>query len=365
MALRIAIIGTRGIPANYGGFETFAEELSTALVQRGHQVTVYCRSNYVQNDKKYYRDVRLVVLPTIRFKYFDTVAHTFFSVLHALFRKYDVVLICNSVNSLFSIIPRLVFQKVVVNVDGLEWQRAKWNKLGQWVYRFSEFLATFLPHQIVTDSRVIQAYYEKKFGKSSTFIPYGAPMERVQTDAILKKFDLKRRQYILYVSRLEPENNAHVVLKAFEKTETNMKLVIVGDAPYSREYIDELKGTQDERVIFTGYVFGDGYNELQSNAYCYIQATEVGGTHPALLEGMGYGNCVLANDVPEHREVIGDSGCYFKAQLMDSLASQLHYLLNHPDEVMRFREKASIRMREKYTWDQVTRDYEDLFLRMT
>ena len=364
MALRIAIMGTRGIPANYGGFETFAEELSTALVRKGHEVTVYCRSNNIRYDSGYYKGVRLVVLPTLGFKYFDTVAHTFLSVLHCSFRKFDVVLICNSVNSVFSFIPRLTGKKVAVNVDGLEWQRAKWNKIGKGVYRMSEFLATFLPHHIVTDSRVIQGYYAKKFGKQSTFIPYGAPKRSEIDGQMLKKLHLESRHYVLYVSRLEPENNAHVVIKAFERTKTDMKLVIVGDAPYSREYIDELKRTKDPRIIFTGYVFGQDYRELQSHAYCYIQATEVGGTHPALLEGMGYGNCILVNDVPEHREVMGNTGCYFNACDIDDLANKLQYLLKSPGEVKKYRKITLARARAKYSWENVTTDYEWLFFRL-
>ena len=364
MGLRIAIMGIRGIPANYGGFETFVEALSTRLVKKGHHVTVYCRSNSILYPERVYMGVELVLLPTVRHKYFDTVAHTFLSVFHCLRRKYDVILICNSVNSIFSFVPRIVGTRVAVNVDGLEWQRSKWNIFGKWVYRISEYFSTILPNQVVTDSRFIQAYYRKRFRKNSVYIPYGSPTGRVNTDSILKEYSLKSRRYVLYVSRLEPENNAHLVIKAFERTRTDMQLVVVGDAPYNEEYIRGLKRTKDTRILFTGYVFGHGYRELQSNAYLYIQATEVGGTHPALLEGMGYGNCILANDVPEHREVLGDSGRYFTTRLSDDLAEELQYLLDHSDEVARLREKASARAGKKYSWKKVTADYESLFKKM-
>jgi glycosyltransferase involved in cell wall biosynthesis len=364
MALKIAIMGTRGIPANYGGFETFAEELSTRLVGRGHAVTVYCRSNNIQYSDSHYKGVRLVILPTLKFKYFDTVVHTFLSVFHGLRRTFDAVLICNSVNSVFSIIPRLKGQKVAVNVDGLEWQRAKWSKVGKTVYRISEFLATFFPDHVVTDSVTIQKYYQKKFGKGSTFIPYGAPTQKIESDEILKRFGLKNRKYVLYVSRLEPENNAHVVVQAFEKTKTDLNLVVVGDAPYNPKYIDDLKNTKDTRIVFTGYVFGQGYRELQSHAYCYVQATEVGGTHPALLEGMGFGNCILANDVPEHREVLGDAGVYFDARQTENLTTRLQYLLDRPEEVEEYRTLASERARNEYSWEMVTSRYERLFRKM-
>lgn len=358
-------MGIRGIPANYGGFETFAEELSTRLVSRGHQVTVYCRSNIIKYEGEYYKGVRLIILPTISHKYLDTVAHTFLSVWHALFKeKFAVVLICNSANSIFSFVPRLGRMRVVVNVDGLEWKRKKWNLLGQWFYRISEYLATFLPNEIVTDARDIQAYYQKKFQKVSTYIPYGAPKEKTSTKEILRKFGLDPRKYVLYVSRLEPENNAHLVVRAFEKAKTDLKCVIVGDAPYNGKYIQELKKTKDSRIIFTGSIYGQGYRELQSNAYFYVQATEVGGTHPALLEGMGHGNCVLANDVPEHREVLQDAGFFFDTRQNGELAEKMQYLLDHPEVVAEAGKKAVERIERNYTWDKITDDYEKLFYRL-
>jgi glycosyltransferase involved in cell wall biosynthesis len=363
--LKIAIMGIRGIPANYGGFETFAENIAPQLVERGHEVTVYGRLNFIDSKLQSYLGVRIIVLPTIRHKYFDTVAHTFLCVFHSLFReRFDVILICNSANSIFSFIPRLKGQKVAVNVDGLEWQRKKWNRIGQWVYRTSEFLATVLANQIVTDSKVIQEYYLKRFHKRSSFIPYGTPTEKMSSSNILDKFNLKPNGYILYVSRLEPENNAHLVVNAFKKIKTDKKLIIVGDAPYNSEYIQNLRKNKDPRIIFTGYIFGKGYHELQSHAYIYVQATQVGGTHPALLEGMGFGNCVLALDVPEHREVLEDAGVFFLKERPDDLTQKMQYLLDNNDEVNKYQDKAITRSRSKYSWEGVVLDYEKLFFKM-
>ena len=362
--MKIAVMGIRGIPSNYGGFETFAEELAPRLVKMGHEVTVYGRSNNIEYREKYYKGVRIIVLPTISHKYLDTVVHTFVTVIYSIFKKYDVVLLCNSVNSLFSLMLRLTGKKVALNVDGLEWKRQKWNTLGKWVYKASEYLSTIFPNKVVTDARDVEKYYLEKFNKESTFIPYGAPTEKAQTKDVLEKYNLKPREYVLYVSRLEPENNAHLVVKAFEGVKTDLKLVIVGDAPYNTEYIQKLKETKDSRIIFTGYVFGAGYREFQSNAYFYIQATEVGGTHPALLEGMGYGNCILANDVPEHKEVVGEAGFYFEKSNYVDLQKQCQYLLDNPEIVADAREKASKRVKEKYDWDVVSTSYEKLFKEM-
>jgi glycosyltransferase involved in cell wall biosynthesis len=364
LKMRIALLGTRGIPASYGGFETFAEQLSVRLAAKGHDVTVYGRSNYIQTRDKTYRGVRLVVLPNVMHKYLDTPVHTFLCTLHALFRRYDVYFYCNSANAFSTLLPRVLGKKVALNVDGLEWKRAKWNAFGRAVYRVSEFLATVIPQCVVTDARTVQAYYDRRFHKKSVWIPYGTPSGRLASDAALKQWGLKKNGYVLYVSRLEPENNAHAVIRAYEMVRSDLPLVIVGDAPFSTAYIRKLKNTRDTRVRFTGYVFGQGYHELQSHARCYVQATEVGGTHPALVEAMGHGNCVLANDVPEHREVLGDAGLYFEAGRPETLARQIEWLLGHPERATEYGKAAFERARVHFSWDRVTEDYERLFRRV-
>jgi glycosyltransferase involved in cell wall biosynthesis len=355
------MLGTRGIPANYGGFEKFLEELSVRLVKRGHEVTVYGRSNYIRVPERIYRGVRLVVLPNIMHKYLDTPVNTLLATLHAVSRKYDVFLYCNSANVLCALLPRILGMRVVLNVDGLEWKRAKWSVFGKTVYKLSEFLATFIPNCVVTDAKEVQEYYRKKFNKTTLCIAYGASENRVQTDEALKRYRLEKGRYVLYVSRLEPENNAHAVVQAFEKVRTGHKLAIVGDSPFSLEYIRRLKSTRDPRIVFTGYLFGRGYQELQSHAYCYVQASEVGGTAPALVDAMGYGNCILANDVPQHHEVLGDAGLYFKVKDGQNLANALRYVLDNPEAVKAMRIMALKRVREKYSWEKVTSDYEQTF----
>ena len=361
--MKIAILGTRGIPANYGGFETFAEELSCRLVQKGHDVTVYGRTNNIRYHGRYYKGVRLVLLPTISHKYLDTVAHTFLSVWHVLFRDVDVVLICNAANSIFSILPRLAGKKTVVNVDGLERQRRKWNALGRSYYRLSEWLSTFLPTALVTDAKTIQDYYWKRYGKQSYFIPYGAQDSRVASHSALDRLGLKPEEYFLYVSRLEPENNALLVVKAFERVETDKKLVVVGNAPYARDYIAEVKSTADPRIIFPGAIYGVGYRELQSHAFCYIHATEVGGTHPALLEAMGCGRCVLYLDTVENREVAGDAAIAFHNS-PDELARKIQNVLAYRHLREQCQTRALQRVRECYRWEGVASEYERLFLEL-
>jgi len=361
--MRIAILGTRGVPASYGGFETFAEHLSTRLVARGHDVTVYCRSHYVSPRQIEYHGVRLKVLPTIRHKYFDTVIHTFLSALRAMPERYDAALICNAANAPFAPILRMAGTPVAVNVDGLEHKRKKWNWLGRSYYKLAERLSIILPNETVTDARVIQEYYLSRYNASSTMIAYGAEVER-RPDPTVRQWRVEPNRYVLYVSRLEPENNAHLVIEAFKKVRTAYKLLIVGDAPYAHEYISELRARArgDKRIIFTGFVFGQDYRTLQQNAYCYVHATEVGGTHPALLEAMGYGNCVLTLAAPENVEVVGEAGIPYADEA--DLAAQLQRVLRDGSLVSSYRLRAQERIRKHYDWEHVVDCYEELFARM-
>jgi len=363
--MRIAILGTRGIPASYGGFETFAEHLSTRLVARGHDVTVYCRAHYVSPRQLEYHGVKLKVLPTIRHKYFDTVVHTFLSALHAVSGRYDAALICNCANAPFSPILRLTGTPVAINVDGLEHKRKKWGWLGRRYYRFAEYLSTLLPNEMVTDAQVIQDYYLTRHNAASTMIAYGSEVERRVDRNTVRKWRVEPNRYVLYVSRLEPENNAHLVIEAFKKVRTAYRLLIVGDAPYAEQYINSLKtiARGDKRIIFTGFVFGQDYRALQQNAYCYVHATEVGGTHPALLEAMGYGNCVLTLATPENIEVVGEAGVPYVDEF--DLAEKLRRVLRDGSLVQAYRNRAQQRVRSRYDWESVVDQYEQLFASMS
>jgi len=357
--MKLAILGTRGIPANYGGFETFAEELGTRLAARGHDVTVYGRSNNIRFPGKTYKGVKLAILPTIGTKHLDTIAHTFLSVLHAVPQRFDCILMCNAANAVFAAVPRLTATPVALNVDGIERLRKKWGPAARAYYRLSERLATMIPNRIVTDAAVIHDYYLKEYRKPSVMIAYGAECGGLETTQVLEQLGVRSREYFLYVSRLEPENNAHVVVQAFEKIETNKLLLVVGDAPYAREYIDRLKATKDPRILFPGAIYGAGYRELQSHAYAYIQATEVGGTHPALIEAMAAGNCVIAKATPENREVVADSGLFFYDA--GDLARQMQLTLADAGLVAHMQACAQSRAKKYYSWDAVTDKYEKLF----
>jgi glycosyltransferase involved in cell wall biosynthesis len=358
--MRIALLGTRGIPASYGGFETFAEELSTRLVERGHFVTVYCRTRYQSPS---YRGVELRYLPTIRHKYLDTLAHSCLSSLELLRHRYDAVLYCNAANAVFALWPRLVGMPTALNVDGLERNRKKWNSIAKSWYLLSEWLSTWCPTTVITDAEHIEEYYRARYGKASTFIPYGADAAKVPARQAVEELGLVPGQYILYVSRLEPENNALLVREAFERVETDMKLAIVGSAPYASDYIRQVKSTSDPRIVIPGAIYGEGYKQLQSHCFAYVQATEVGGTHPALIEAMGRGAMVLYLRTPENSEVAGDAAIPFDS---DDLAEKLQAAVRvGPDERESWGRRAQSRVEERYSWDAVTTTYERLFRRLS
>jgi glycosyltransferase involved in cell wall biosynthesis len=358
--MKIAIAGTRGIPARYGGFETFAEELSRRLAARGHDVTVYCRQRH---DEPTYLGTRLVYLPTIRHKYLDTIVHTFLSTLHVLVRRQDVCLYCNAANAMFTILPRLTGTPVALNVDGLERNRKKWNILARTWYVVSERLATVLPNAVVSDAQKIAEYYTSRYGKATVFIPYGAPTGRLTSANVLPRLGLEQQHYFLYVSRMEPENNALLVREAFEQVDTDLKLALVGDAPYADEYIQRVQDTNDERVVIPGAIYGQDYHELQSHSFAYIQATEVGGTHPALIEAMGRGALTMYLDTPENAEVAGGAGIPFTH---DNLAERLREVIAmSPEEQNSWRTKAMERVRASYSWEAVTDAYESLLRSLT
>jgi glycosyltransferase involved in cell wall biosynthesis len=354
--MRIAIIGTRGVPANYGGFETFAEQLGERLVRRGHHITVYGRNQWVPPNISTYRGLEIVRLPAPQSKYLETVVHTLFSAFDLLRRRHDIVYICNSANVPAAIVLMLAGRRVVLNVDGLEWQRAKWNTIGRLYYRACAWIAAHLPIEVVTDARVIQEHYRTAYGRDTRFFPYGTDLEPVPDDGTLERLGLEAGRYVLYVSRLEPENNAHVVIEAYTKVTGEVPLAVIGDAPYASEYIARLHATTDPRVRFFGAIYGNGYHVLRSHAAVYVQATEVGGTHPALVEAMGFGNAIVANDVPEHRETLGDSGRYYRGA--GGLAREIQAVLDDPEVAQDLGRRAHERAAAKYGWDAVTDAYE-------
>lgn len=354
-------MGSRGIPANYGGYETLMEELGPRLVDRGFAVTVYCRSHYTPRHMRRYRGVDLIVLPTIATKHLDTPVHTLLSVLHAARRGFDAVLVVNSANAIFLPVLKTSGVPVALHMDGIERQRAKWGWLGSRVYAWSERLAAHVPDAVISDAEVVRQYFDRRWGIDSWVIAYGVDPRPEPAGEVLRDLGLEPRSYFLYVSRFEPENNPHRVVQAYRDVGGDLPLVMVGTAPYARKFIREFQRRADPRVLFPGAVYGRGYRELMSNALAYIHATEVGGTHPALVEAMGYGNCVVVNETPENVETAGGTGLLFRAGEPTTLTRVLERLRVDPQLVAEQRAEAARHARAAFDWDRVADRYAELF----
>ena len=356
--MNIAIVGTRGIPNRYGGFERFAEQISSRFVDRGHQVTVYCRRAFTTPEDQYDRRVKRVIVPSLHQKHLDTWVSTAFAAAHVALSDNDIVLMCNVANSLFALIPRICGKPVVLNVDGLDRKRGKWAGLGAWVLHLCEWLSSFSATRLVTDAKAIHDYYHEKYHSDSVVIGYGS--ETPLGDHRLNGFNLESGRYVLYVSRLERENNPDLVLRAWHKVRTDWPLVVVGDNSYDPGYIERLKSLGDERVVFTGAIYDDGYWALQKHAGIFVFACEIGGVHPALIEAMAAYNAVLTLDTPENNETAGSATVrYTKSE--DDLAAKLQALLGDSAARAEMAARAKQRADALYRWDAVAEKYEKLF----
>ena len=362
--MNVALIGSRGIPARYGGYETLMEELAVRLTARGFAVTVYCRSHVTPRGLRFYKGARLVVLPTVRTKHLDTPVHTLLSCLHAARAGFDAVLVVNSANALFLPLLAVAGTPVALHVDGIEKRRAKWGPFGCFVYALSERLACVLPDALVTDAEVIRRHYLDRYGAASVPIAYGVEPRPPRDTGVLDRLGLASRRYFLYVSRFEPENNPHRVAEAYRAVGGELPLVMVGSAPYAGRFIASFTAGADPRIRFPGAIYGEGYRELMSHALAYIHATEVGGTHPALVEAMGYGNCILFNDAPENREVAGDVGLAFNATEPATLTQQLEAVRADPVRAAERGQEAAQRAARLYSWEGVADQYARLFVRL-
>jgi glycosyltransferase involved in cell wall biosynthesis len=351
--MRVAFIGTRGVPASYSGFETCVEQVGRRMVDRGHEVTVFCRSAHYSEHPSEYRGMRLRYLPAIRSKHLETLTHTTVSALR-LPKKTAVV--CMGVgNAPVVRALELTGTRTVFNVDGADWRRDKWGRFASWYLRTCERMAAQGKSIVLADAEAVRRYYIEVYGRESEVVPYGAdpPSDR-GTDS-LDTWRLQSGCYLLFVGRLVPENAPHDFLKGVRLAGLEVPAVVVGDAPYADDYKRALRSSAPANAVFTGYQFGSAYQQLSSHAGMFVLAATVGGTHPVLVEQMAAGNAILARETESNREVLGDSGLYWETpeQLGQLLAS------TWPDTEKRRRlgEAARDRALELYSWDEVTSRY--------
>lgn len=354
--MRVAFIGTRGVPASYSGFETCVEQVGRRMVERGHEVTVFCRTAHYSQHLSHYRGMRLRYLPAVREKHLETLTHT---ALSALLLERNTAVVCMGVgNAPVVRMLELTGRRTVFNVDGADWQRAKWGRFARWYLRTSERLAARSRSIVLADAEAVRRYYHEAYQRDSEVVPYGAdPPGDTGTDA-LSKWKLEPNGYLLFVGRLVPENAPHDYLQGVRLAGIQAPALVVGDAPYAEAYKTALRSSAPPNTIFTGYQFGSAYEQLSSHAGAFVLAATVGGTHPVLVEQMAAGNAILARDTESNREVLGDAGLYWNTP------QQLGELLRAtwPDATMRaaLGEAARVRAAQRYSWEEVTSRYLEL-----
>ncbi len=364
--MKIALIGTRGIPAAYSGFETAVENLAREFTARGHEVTVYCRPHMTEQRDEH-AGARLVHLPTIRNKYLDTLAHTTVSTGHMVTKERpDVAIYFIAGNAPVVPFARMAGVPSILQIDGMDSQRAKWPRAAKAIIRQFEHMSAAAATIAVTDSESVADLYEQRFGRRLLAIPYGASLPDPGTTQALGELGLTPGEYILFVGRLVPENNAHLLVDAYAKLDTDWPLVIVGDAPYADDYIAGLKAGASENVLFPGYVFGDGYAELVNNCGVMCAPTEVGGTHPVIIEAMAAGAPLVVSDHGPNLEVVGDAAATFSlAAAPASLAGVLARLIDDPERRRKLGEAAAARAAERFGWDRCAERYLAIVAAMT
>ncbi len=361
--MKIAVMGIRGVPANFGGSETAVEEIGSRLVQRGHEVTVYCRRHKSSGlGSASYKGMRRIVLPSVNTLNLDLISHSWLSLLQIVRERFDVVHFHGVGNAL--LLPQFKLTgrgaRSLVIVDGPDWLRPKWGAMARLAFRASFPMAVRWADEIISDNVQVQTLFRQRYGRETPLVGYGADLVRPTAQEALEKYGLSPNGYILQVGALVPDKGPHVTLAAYEKLETDLPLVLIGDTPYLSAYKAKLKSTTDPRVRFLGYVYGSEYRQMLAHCRLYIHPLLVDGTSPALLQAMAYGCNIIGSDLPEIDGTLAEAGLRFPTSDAAALRSRMAEALARPEWMAEFGRKARQRIIERFSWDQVTDRYEQL-----
>jgi len=364
--MRIAVSGIRGVPANFGGSETAAEEIGERLARRGEQVVVYCRSHNSADASPVYRGMRRIVLPSVNTFNLDTISHSALAVLHMRFRdSADVIHFHGLGNGL--VLPLLWGSKkrAVVTIDGPDWTRPKWGRFARLALRLGAACCVRWADELIIDNFPSIEYFRERYGVTGTYIPYGANRDRPRRTGYLEGLGLTPRRYVLFVGALVPDKGPDLLIDAYRELRTDLPLVIVGDSPFAAAYgarVREL-AARDARVMMLGYVRGHNYRELVYHAGIYVHPLRSDGTSPALLQAMGSGNCIVVNSIPESLSAVGDAAVSFRRNDPRDLTAKLQMLLDDPALVEEYRDRALQRATRQYDWDNVAKAHLDVYRR--
>lgn len=365
--LRIAMIGHKRIPSREGGVEIVVEELAVRMAALGHDVDVYNRYGHHVSGKKYdeeygwkgrkfYKGVRVYIIPTFRRSSLNAIVYSFFATIRALFGRYDVLHYHAEGPCAMLWLPKLFRRRIVVTVHGLDWQRAKWGNFASYVIKFGEKMAAKYADEVIVLSENVQKYFADTYHRKVTYIPNGItrPVPH-EAQMITEKYGLKKDGYLLSLGRIVPEKGLHYLIEAFAKIDTDMKLVIAGGNSHAVEYMERIHrmAAQDDRIIMTDFVQGQMLEELYSNAYAFILPSDVEGMALTLLEAMSFGDCCLVSDICENTEVVEDKAFVFRKGDTKDLRQKLQYMLAHPEVVHEYGAQSADFICGKYNWDEI------------
>ena len=368
---RIAMLGHKFIPSRDGGIEVVVGELTTRMAALGYSVTCYNRTNAAHRQAlkenrlpTEYSGVRMIWVPTIDRKGLAALSASIVATIRAAFGKYDVVHFHAEGPCVICWLPRLMGKKVIVTIHGLDHKRQKWGRFASACIMMGEKNAARHAHQIIVLSKSVQQYFQEQYGRETVIIPNGiSPSTPRRANLITEKFGLEPRKYILFLGRLVPEKGIHYLIQAYQGLKTDCKLVIAGGVSDTGNYVRSLRemAKQNPDIIFTDFVEGQILEELYSNAYVYVLPSDLEGMPLSLLEAMSYGNCCLVSSIPECAQVVEDHAVVFEKGNTNDLRDRLQFLIDHPDEVKKYKETASNFICGKYNWDNVVARTLDLY----
>ena len=365
--LRIAMIGHKRIPSREGGVEIVVEQLSVRLAALGHKVDAYNRyghhvsgkkydEEYGRGDRKYYKGVRIRIIPTFRSSKLNAIVYSFLATVCAMFSSYDIIHYHAEGPCAVLWIPKLLRKRVIVTVHGLDWQRSKWGNFASFIIKFGEKMAAKYADEVIVLSENVKKYFMDTYGRETIFISNAIDRpDRHEPALITEKFGLKKDGYFLFLARIVPEKGAHYLIEAFRQMKTDKKLVIAGGSSQAVEYMEKVHrmAKEDSRIIMTDFVQGQTLEELYSNAYAFVLPSDVEGMAISLLEAMSFGCCCLVSDICENTEVVEDKALTFRKSDVNDLREKLEYLLAHPEVVEAYRKQSSDYICRKYNWNDV------------
>lgn len=359
---RIAILGTRGIPARYGGFETFAQELAVRLVERGFSVTVFGEESADCQLETEYQGVKLRYRKAPAWGPLSTLVFDVRCLMECR-KGFDLVYMLGYGSAIFCLLTRLFGVKTWINMDGVEWQRSKWSRWAKAWFRLMEWVAVRVADRVIADADGIRDHLEQRHGKlrCCSVIPYGAYCMHARADPeLLGQFAVSPYEYYLVVCRLEPENHVLEIIEGFLRSGSRFPLIIVGDKQVNNTYISHLLELSTYKVRFVGSIYDQRLlGGLRIFCRAYIHGHSVGGTNPSLLEAMGAGNVTIAHDNIFNHEVLGSAGLYFRDS--DEIAAGVGVCdgMTAADR-QKIASGVTARVKGRYTWELITMQYEQL-----